>query len=131
MDSDLGASDVKDSDVGGAGSDRCLVRATATRWVADQPFPGVVEVEFTEHNGSVVTIREKCAVIDRDLSKATSYPAEVLLLAEIIAVSTPAWAVRLLHGVEDIKGRTDFTVSWSLVVDGAPEARPRRPRFLP
>lgn len=66
--------------MGASGSDRCLVRATATRWVADEPFPGIVEVQFTQHDGSVVTIREKCAVIDRDLSKATSYPAEVLLL---------------------------------------------------
>src|SRR5215475_11419555 len=122
---------MKDRDLGVAFSERCLVRATATRWVADQPIPGMVEVQFTQHDGSVVTIREKCAVIDRDLNKATSYPAEVLLPAEIIAVSTPAWAVRLLHGVEDINGRTDFTVSWSLVETGAPKARPRRPRRLP
>lgn len=101
--------------------DRCLVRATATRWVSDEPIPGIVEVQFVQHDGSLVTIHEKCAVavIDRDLSKATSYPVEVLVPAEIIAVSTPACAVRLLHGMEDTSGHADFTVSWGLVLTGS------------
>jgi hypothetical protein len=107
-------------DMGTSESDRCLVRATATRWVADEPIPGIVEVQFAQHDGSLVTIHEKCAVIDRGLSKATGYPAEVLLPAEIIAVSTPAWAVRLLHGVANTSGRTDFAVSLNLVVTSRP-----------
>ncbi len=94
------------------------MRATATRWVSDEPIPGIVEVQLAQHDGSLVTIHEKCAVVDRDLSKATSYPTEVLLPAEIIAVSTPACAVRLLYGVEDTSGHADFTVSWSLLVTG-------------
>jgi hypothetical protein len=87
------------------------VRATATRWVADEPFPGIVDVQFTECDGSPVTVYEKCAVIDGDLTKTTRYPAEVLLQAEMIAASTSAVAVRLLHGVEDAAGRASFTVS--------------------
>ena len=93
------------------------MRATATRWVADEPQPGIVEVQFSEYGGGFVTIHAKCAVIGCDLSKASSYPAEVLLAAEIIAVSTPALFVRLLFSVEDISGRTDSTVSWGLIAE--------------
>lgn len=93
------------------------MRATATRWVSDEPIPGIVEVQFAQHDGSLVTIHEKWAVVaDRDLSKATSYPVDVLVDAEIVAASTPACAVRLLHGIEDISGHWEFTVSWDLVV---------------
>jgi hypothetical protein len=104
-------------DVGTVESRRCLVRATATRWVADEPFPGIVEVQFAQHDGSLVTIHEKCAVIDGDPTKTTSYPAEVLLQAEMVAAGTSAGMVRLLHGVEDAAaGRTSFTVSLDLIV---------------
>ncbi len=69
--------------------DRCLVRATVTRWVADEPFPGVVEVQFAERDGRVVTIHEKCAVVNALLDRTAPYPVEVLLDAQILAVSAP------------------------------------------
>jgi hypothetical protein len=102
--------------VGTVESDRCLVRATATRWVSDEPFPGLLEVQFAEPDGNLVTIREKCAVIDGDLSDTTRYPVEVLLPAETVTISGSERMVRLLHGAEDITGRTDFSVSSRLIV---------------
>jgi hypothetical protein len=65
------------------------VRATAAGRTADVPLQGIVEVQFAQHDGSLVTIHEPCAVIDGDLSKASRYPAEILP-AEMIAVSTRA-----------------------------------------
>jgi hypothetical protein len=85
----------------------CLVHATAVRWVADEPFPGMVEVPFAKDDGDIVVIHEKCSVIDVHLDRATNYPVEVWLPAECIAVTTSARAVRLLHGVWDLKDRTD------------------------
>lgn len=109
--------------------DRCELRATATRWVADEPQPGIVEVQFTDHSGHLVTIHEKSAVISGDLLLPTTpYPVEIRLQCEIVAVSTPAWAVRLLH-TEDIHGRAEFTVSWQSIYTGATERPPRRRRL--
>jgi hypothetical protein len=87
----------------------------AARWVADQPFPGVVEIQFTEYDGTSVMIHEKASVVNAGLGPAMCYPVEILLDAEIITVSTPAWAVRLLNGIEDLTGRTEFIVGWNLV----------------
>jgi hypothetical protein len=95
--------------------DLCLVHATAVRWVADEPLPGVVEVQFSGHDGQFVTIHGKCSVIGMDLDAATSYPVSVCLPAEILAVSTPAAFVRLLGGVQDVTGRKDFTIGWSSI----------------
>lgn len=96
-------------------ADRCLVRATATRWLADDPLPGLVELQFAEHDATVVTIHEKPPVVDVLLDRDTSYPVEVLLDAEIVAAGASAWFVRLLHSVEDLTGRTEFTVGPELI----------------
>lgn len=112
-------------DMDGFDPDRCELRATATRWVAGGPQLGMVEVQFSDHNGHVVTIREKSAVIGGELLPTTPCPVEVRLLCEIIAVSTPAYAVRLVH-VEDITGRRDFTVSWEIVETERSRNRRRR-----
>lgn len=109
--------------------DRCELRATATRWVADEPQPGIVEVQFTDYSGHLVTIHEKSAVVCADLLLPTTrYPVEIRLQCEIVAVGTPSWAVRLLHA-EDISGRTEFDVSWQSIDTGAADRPPRRRRI--
>lgn len=109
--------------------DRCDLRATATRWVADEPQPGIIEVQFTDYHGRVVTIHEKSAVISGELLPTTDYPVEVRLLCEIIAVSTLAWAVRLVYA-EDVTGRTEFMVNWQAIDTGASQRPPGRDGFL-
>ncbi len=47
------------------------------------------------------------------MSRAASYPVEVLVPAEIIAVSTFECGVRLLHRRgDDASGHADFILGW-------------------
>ncbi len=56
-----------------------VLQARVARWIADDPQPGAVRIEFPDADGAVHRIEEKSAVIDRDdrLRPWTRYPVEV------------------------------------------------------
>ncbi len=97
-------------------SDLAPLWATATGRVSDEPFPGVVQVEFHEEDGTKVVIREKAAVIDAArCTPAAHYPRSVVLKCRILAATTRTYDVELAHHVEDLHGRSRFTVHYENV----------------
>ena len=97
--------------------DDAYLMARATRWVSDSPFPGLVEVQFSEQDGTVITIHEKAPVIDPERCRPdAAYPREVALLCRILDATTATYTVRLKHGVEDTRGRDVFVVRYEDVL---------------
>jgi hypothetical protein len=56
-----------------------LLQGIVTRWVADDPQPGLVQIEITDADGRVHRLEEKPAVVDADgrLQARSRYPVEV------------------------------------------------------
>ncbi|MCB7137527.1 hypothetical protein [Cellulosimicrobium marinum] len=56
-----------------------LLRAMATRWVSDDPQPGVVQIEFTDADGHTHHLQEKPTVIDAAgvMNRHAKFPIEV------------------------------------------------------
>lgn len=56
-----------------------FLRCSATRWVADDPQPGLVEIAFTDADGRIHRFVEKCSVVDADnrLHRSAAFPVEV------------------------------------------------------
>jgi hypothetical protein len=56
-----------------------LLRAVATRWIADDPQPGLVQIEITDADVCVHRLEEKAAVLDAVglLGAHTNYPVEI------------------------------------------------------
>ncbi|MFJ3963125.1 hypothetical protein [Streptomyces sp. NPDC090036] len=94
------------------------LRAEAVRWVDDEPFPGVVEVRFTDAAGRRWSLVDKAPVFDAQgaLGPDSAYPLEVSVACviigsarlqedgEVVTVSTTP------HGVAATDGRDEFTV---------------------
>lgn len=62
-----------------------VVEARATRWVADEPFPGLVEIELVDSHGRTHRFTEKCSVVDDGdrLRPDAAYPIEIALACRI------------------------------------------------
>ena len=56
-----------------------LLQALATRWVSDDPQPGIVQIEFIDADGYAHRLQEKSAVLDAAgvLNQHTKYPIEI------------------------------------------------------
>jgi len=56
-----------------------LLQGVATRWIADDPQPGLVQIEITDAGGRVHRLEEKAAVLDAVglLGAHTNYPVEI------------------------------------------------------
>ena len=91
-----------------------FVIAWAVRWVDDEPFPGVVEVELADADGRRWTFIDKSAVFDRNnvLGPSSHYPVEVRLACTVrerhddrVVISTAEpWSL------ETVEGQSTFTV---------------------
>ncbi|MFF2146409.1 hypothetical protein [Kitasatospora sp. NPDC058190] len=92
--------------------------AEAVRWVDDEPFPGIVEVQFTDADGRRWSLVDKAPVFDADgvLRPDSAYPLEIGVACvitgsarrqeddELVTVSTAP------RGVTASDGRDEFTV---------------------
>ncbi|MDR6981379.1 MULTISPECIES: hypothetical protein [unclassified Streptomyces] len=94
------------------------LRAEAVRWVDDEPFPGVVEVRFTDAEGHQWSLVDKAPIFDADgvLGPDSAYPLEVGVACVIVG---SAWLQEdgervtvstTPHGVAARDGRDEFTV---------------------
>jgi len=90
-----------------------FVTASAVRWVGDDPFPGVVEVELADADGRTWTFIDKAPVFDADnaLGPASHYPVELNLACTVVehhddrvVISTAEW------GIETVEQQSTFTV---------------------
>ncbi|GFE20619.1 hypothetical protein [Streptomyces nigrescens] len=94
------------------------LRCEAVRWADDEPFPGVVEVQFTDAAGRCWSLFDKAPVFDSmgELGPDSTFPVEVAVTCvvaeghglledeEAVTVSTSP------HGVATFDGREEFTV---------------------
>jgi hypothetical protein len=111
----------EDADMGTSVGQRCYVRAVAGGRVVDGPCLGFVDAQLPQADGTVVTVYGKGDAIGWRLRTPDSNPPGAFLLAEVVAVprDTAALTVRLFRA-EDRAGRTDFTVSRTLITTTAP-----------
>jgi hypothetical protein len=95
------------------------VRATAVRWVNDEPIPGWVEVHLALADGTVAKLFDKPPMFesdDRRLRPNAKYPVTLSLDCEIVAddrsmqASSGSLYIILAHGISDLSGRITFCV---------------------
>jgi hypothetical protein len=97
------------------------LRGAVTRWV-DDAFPGWVEAQPVEADGTVVVLTDKVPVFGLDgLTVDTPLPAAVELACEVVRRERDRHdrelvVVVLSHGVMDPDGRSQFRVLADQVV---------------
>lgn len=109
---------------------RCLI----TRWVADEPQPGVVEARALDAHGQEWVFVDKSAVFSRELlTRDTAYPAAGIIGCEVIregsevSTVTTVWscALEAAAGPFDemiAEGKELFDVRTSDLSDGGSTA---------
>jgi hypothetical protein len=64
------------------------LKCQAVRWVSDEPFPGWIEVNFTDADGHLWRLFDKPPIFtSADLTKNTPYPIDVELACTILSTS--------------------------------------------
>jgi hypothetical protein len=90
------------------------VTASAVRWVGDDPFPGVVEVELIDAESRTWTFIDKAAVFDRDniLGPASDYPVELRLACTVLERHDESVVISTAEpwGIETVEQQSTFTV---------------------
>lgn len=88
--------------------DPVRLRCQATGWVNDEPFPGLIEVAFTDAGGTRRSFVDKVSVFDAfdSLGPDTSYPVPIAIDCRPVDPLTATDAhglvtVELLYGVAD------------------------------
>jgi hypothetical protein len=101
---------------------RCL-RAEAVRWV-DEDWPGWVEVQFIDSDGTVVSIVEKVPAVDYTdrVVPGVRFPVELEIPCDVLdwvahLDGSRSATVRLRFSVEDRHGRTMFNVDEHLLAE--------------
>jgi hypothetical protein len=98
------------------------VRGVAVRWV-DVEWPGWVEVQFCESDGTVVSLVDKVPIFDASdcLTLGAALPTDVTIPCEVLErgadrIGNRSSLIRLRSNVEDQHGRTTFQVDEQLIV---------------
>jgi hypothetical protein len=90
------------------------VRASAIRWVGDEPFPGLVEVTLTDADSRTWTFIDKAPVFDPagDLGRSTRYPVEVKLACTVLETGEDRTTISTAQpwGIETVDHRSRFVV---------------------
>ncbi|BFV56298.1 hypothetical protein KCMC57_up14020 [Kitasatospora sp. CMC57] len=97
------------------------LRCEAVRWVDDEPWPGVVEVQFTDATGRCWSLVDKAPIFAAmgELGPDSAYPVEVTVACvvaeghglpendEVVTVSTSPDRVTTPDGREEFAVRRD------------------------
>ncbi|WP_229929251.1 hypothetical protein [Kitasatospora xanthocidica] len=94
------------------------LRCEAVRWVDDEPFPGIVEVQFTDAGGRRWSLIDKTPIFGggMDLDSDSVYPVEVTVDCVVRECSGPPDNDGIVtvstspHGVATPDGCEEFTV---------------------
>jgi len=91
------------------------VLAKVTRWVADEPIPGLVEVVLVDGAGHAWTFVDKTAMFeskDSILLSTSSYPTEVRLACTVVRRTAEAVTVStaMPAGLETTDGKSTFVM---------------------
>ena len=91
------------------------LRVRAVRWVSDDPFPGLVEAQLTDHEGRSWSFIDKPPIFTRDdsLGPNASYPVDLEIACAVVERRPDAVVVSTAEpwGVETADGVSQFTVS--------------------
>ena len=94
------------------------VRVSVTRYISDEPQPGIVECEFADAHGRRWTFVEKTAVVSADyLDARTSYPQPGVIACQIVGrrIDNTGREIVMVDterpwGVEAVDGTVQFEV---------------------
>ncbi len=100
------------------------LRCEAVRWVDDEPFPGIVEVRFSDAAGQSWSLIDKCAIFAQfgELTPDSDYPVEATVAcvvqgdAEATAGDGVVTVSTSPHGVTTLDGCEEFTVRWDQLI---------------
>jgi hypothetical protein len=101
-----------------------MLRCEAVRWVSDDPFPGWLEVAFTDADGHLWKVFDKPPVFGSsvELKRDAPFPVAVELDCEILTVDwrsdqdVVTISTLTPWGVSTEDGRSAFTVfAWQLI----------------
>jgi hypothetical protein len=105
-------------------AEQAFIRAKAVRWLADEPIPGLVEVEFADADDQRWRFVDKAPIFDREarLTSTASYPMEVDLACTIVDRTADRVVVSTAEpwGIESVDGRSSFVVRADQLISGAP-----------
>jgi len=104
--------------------ERAFIRAKAVRWSADEPIPGLVEVEFDDADGQLWRFVDKAPIFAREakLTPTASYPLAVDLACTIIDRMGDRVIVSTAEprGIESVDGQSSFVVRADQLLPSAP-----------
>ncbi|WP_433892476.1 hypothetical protein [Streptomyces sp. CA-111067] len=93
------------------------LRCQAVRWVDDEPWPGVVEVQFTDAAGRRWSLFDKAPIFTAmgELGPGATYPVQVGVACVVVDSGLPQKDDDVIvstapHGVSTPDGRDQFTV---------------------
>ena len=91
-----------------------FVKARATRWVSDEPFPGLVEVELTDGSGKAWTFVDKYPMFGPgdDLRPDGRYPINLTLACTVIDRTSNTVTISTAQpwGLESVNGTYHFVM---------------------
>ena len=103
---------------------QAFIRARAVRWSADEPIPGLVEVEFDDAEGQLWRFIDKAPIFDREgkLTSTAAYPRAVDLACTVIDRTGDRVAVSTAEpwGIESVDGQSSFVVRADQLISSAP-----------
>lgn len=99
-----------------------LVRCVAVRWVADEPQPGLVDVELVDARNRRWVFRDKAPMFERVPSQlftsGASYPVEALIACTVTAIEGGGGGRPIVTiatdkpwGLESVDGQHSFEVT--------------------
>ena len=110
------------------------VKVTITRYVGDDPQPGIVECELHDVHGRRWRFLEKTAIVSaNDLGAATVYPVPGLIAGEVVERRRDGTGREIIRidterpwGVASVDGVTQFEVLPGSIVELSLEERTHR-----
>lgn len=103
--------------------DGCFIRCQVVRWVADEPFPGLVEAQFTDAHDRLWVFRDKSAMFAQVLTSRTRYPVAAVIAGTVSASRRDADARDIViistgepWGLESVEGSSTFEVTAAQLV---------------
>jgi hypothetical protein len=98
-----------------------FLRASVTRWVSDEPFPGLVEVELRDGKGKGWSFVDKYPMFLQKgiLSPSSQYPVSINIACTVLRRSPEEIVVSTAEpwGLEAADGTYEFVMDPSQVLD--------------
>jgi hypothetical protein len=95
-------------------TERAFIRAHAVRWIAHEPQPGLVEVEFSDAADQRCRFVDKAPIFDSTgtLGSSSPYPVELDLACTIVERQAGSLVVSTTDpwGLESVDGRSTLVV---------------------